>query len=62
MPSEYGILGTCEDALFLNNMKYAFATIRNYGVISLNITDIKNPSLAGSLYTRGGEGIALLKN
>ncbi|EGR28401.1 leucine rich repeat protein [Ichthyophthirius multifiliis] len=61
-PSEYGIIGTCEDALFTKDLNFAFATIRNYGVIALDIKNMKKPLLINKLYTRGGEGLAILKN
>jgi hypothetical protein len=43
-------------------MKFAYATIRNFGLISIDINNINRPILANTLYTRGGEGIAILKN
>ncbi|KAL4509322.1 hypothetical protein ABPG72_018253 [Tetrahymena utriculariae] len=59
---DYQIIGTCEDALITQNSQYIFATVRSYGLILIDVTNIQAPQIKNQFITLGAESIIFTQN
>lgn len=53
------VLGSCVGSILTNDNNYIISTVRNYGIVLIDVTDKKKSKQLATLFTMGGETVKI---